>query len=322
MTVEVEDVAVGAGDHVVHFYERDSELARTVGRYLSDAARGGGVAIVLATEDHRRAFMSELAAAGIDPAVATLHGTLISLDAAATIAEFMPDGRIDSVAFRQVVGAVVRQAAETGRPVRAFGEMVALLWEAGDVLAAMELEQLWNDLGRELEFSLLCAYHSASVQGDEHAEALNHLCHVHSSVLPGSACGHPQPPGSAWVEVSADFGADHDAPRSARHFVAGALRDWGHAGTILEDAVLLVTEMATNAVVHARSPFSVVARAEGARVRLSVRDGSLVTPTLRSDGPTATSGRGLQLVAALSSRWGVETSADGKTVWAELPTTG
>ena len=84
----------------------------------------------------------------------------------------------------------MRRAAATGRPVRAYGEMVALLWEHGDVLAAIELEELWNDLGRELDFSLLCAYRSASVQGDEHAQALEQVRLLHSSELPGPG---PQP---------------------------------------------------------------------------------------------------------------------------------
>jgi serine/threonine-protein kinase RsbW len=53
-------------------------------------------------------------------------------------------------------------------------------------------------------------------------------------------------------------------------------------------------------------------------VRLSVHDASQVEPTLRKDGPNVPSGRGVRLVAALSVDWGVELSADGKTVWAEL----
>ena len=59
-------VWVGAGDHVVEFYERDSELSRSVADYLVWALRVGGVAIVIATEAHRRAFGRQLAAVGVD----------------------------------------------------------------------------------------------------------------------------------------------------------------------------------------------------------------------------------------------------------------
>jgi anti-sigma regulatory factor (Ser/Thr protein kinase) len=318
MAVEVADIAVDAGDHVVQFYEHESELAHTVGRYLSASVQTGGVAVVIATEPHHRAFESELKAAGIDSTQACLDGTLILLDAAATMAAFMPDGRIDGAAFREVVGSVMRQAGQAGRRVRAYGEMVALLWDAGDVLAAIELEELWNELGRELQFSLLCAYHTDSVSGPEHVDSLRHVCDLHSSILYPPAHDEPEVPGSPGAEVSAEFSAERDAPRGARHFVADILAGGGHAGTLLEDAELLVTELATNAVIHAHSPFSIVVRADHSRVRISVSDTSAVRPAQRDEGPMATSGHGLRLVAALSVDWGVEVTADGKTVWAEL----
>lgn len=87
---------------------------------------------------------------------------------------------------------------------------------------------------------------------------------------------------------------------------------------MLDDAQLVVTELATNAIVHARSPFTVVAEARDSRVRLSVQDVSSITPTLRDPAPMGPSGRGLHLVAAVAVDWGVELTPDGKTVWAEL----
>ena len=77
----------------------------------------------------------------------------------------------------------MRDAAASGRRVRAYGEMVALLWDAGDVLGAIELETLWHELGRELSFSLFCSYPASSVSGPEHAQALHQVCHLHSAVL-------------------------------------------------------------------------------------------------------------------------------------------
>ena len=96
----------------------------------------------------------------------------------------MRDGRIDRNAFFAEIGGVIRDAGRTGRPVRAYGEMVALLWDAGDVLAAIDLETLWNELSGELPFSLYCAYHSESVAAQEHAEALHEVCRLHSAVVP------------------------------------------------------------------------------------------------------------------------------------------
>ena len=321
MTTATETIELGAGDHVVQFYEHDSELFRTVGEYLAHALRTGGVAIVIATEAHRRGFELELEAAGIEPEAALGTSTLVWLDAAATLARFTQAGRVDGDAFREVIGGIVRDAADTGRPVSAYGEMVALLWDAGDVLAAIDLEKLWNDLGLDIPFSLRCAYHCQSVTGHEHADAFDQVCHLHSSVLAAAPSEDRDTPtgDSPAVEVSRQFAADSGSPRAARQFVTDALRDWGHSGTLLDDAQLVLSELATNAIVHACSSFSVVARSENASVRLSVRDHSPLQPTLRANGPMALCGRGLHLVAALARDWGVEATSDGKTVWAELP---
>jgi anti-sigma regulatory factor (Ser/Thr protein kinase) len=196
--------------------------------------------------------------------------------------------------------------------------MVALLWEQGNVLAAIEVEKLWNDLGRELDFSLLCAYRSASVQGEEHAQALEQVCHLHSSESPRGAVHGHDTARPATAKVSARFAAARDASRSARHFMTDALVRWGYGGSFIEDAQLVVAELASNAVVHARSAFSVAARAEPSGVRIPVHDASSVTPTMRAADPLALSGRGLRLVAAIAADWGVDLTPDGKVVWAEL----
>ena len=320
MAIELQDTTVQSGEHLVEFYESERELARTVGGYLFDGAQAGAVAIVISTAAHRAALETELRSAGLDLAKAARDGTLVFLDAAGTMAQFMLDGQLDGDAFRRVVGTVVREAADTGRPVRAYGEMVALLWEAGQIVAAIELETLWNELAGELPFALLCAYDSASVSGVEHAEALHEICRLHSSVLhepTGEYGGAPSPDRPA-VELSASYPAEPAAARKARHFVAAALTRGGYSGALVDDARLVVTELATNAVVHARSPFSVAVEISGSRVRVLVHDGSSSEPKLRGDDLTAVSGRGLRLVDAVAAGWGVDMTAAGKTVWAQL----
>lgn len=315
------DIAVESGEHVVQFYEHESELLRAVVPYLAAAAVGGEVAIVIATEAHRRAFEGELQADGIDLVKAGDDGRFFSLDAATTMASFIADGKIDHEAFREVIGGLVRTASETGRPIRAYGEMVALLWDVGDVLAAIELETLWNDLAREVSFSLFCAYPAASVAGSEHAEALHQVCHLHSSVLHPTAEGVPEGAvdGSSETEVTADFPAEHDSPGRARRLVAKALRQWGHDDRLVEDATLVLSELATNAVVHAGSPFSVAVRVNDSVLHIAVRDATPLAATTRENGLVARTGHGLSLIDVLSTHWGVEGIPDGKVVWAKLP---
>jgi anti-sigma regulatory factor (Ser/Thr protein kinase) len=269
------------GDHVVQFYEDDAELLEGAGAFLGDEDAAN---IVIATEAHR--------ALGEGPHV-------VWLDAAETLAGFTRDGRVDRASFFDSVGRIVHTAAATGRPVRAFGEMVALLWEAGDVAGAIELETLWNELQTQVSFSLYCAYRSASVAGNEHALR---VCHLHSAV----------------VDRTWEFAAEHAAPSEAREALVGALRDRGRNAACLDDVRLIVTELAANAVMHARSPFWVAVREEGPTVHIRVGDRSPVAPEMRDQSSVRSSGRGLRLIAALATRWGVEFERDGKVVWVEL----
>ena len=317
MTPLLADIPLVQGDHVVQFYERDSELAANVGRYLIDGLRAGAGAIVIATEAHRDAFVAEIAAAGLDPTRECNDRRLVLLDAATTLAALTRGGAIDGDAFRRVISPVVRETGRGRRPVLAYGEMVALLWEAGDVVGAVELEKAWNDLSHDFSFTLVCGYRRDSVTTDGLAEALEQVCHLHSSVvnLPAGTEPRAQAPDA---EVSADFDPGLGAPSAARRFVTDVLNRWGQGVSRLQDAQLLVTELATNSVVHARSPFSVSARRHGSGIRLSVHDASRSQPTVREPRGLASCGRGLQLVAAIAAQWGVDQTDDGKTVWAEL----
>jgi KaiC/GvpD/RAD55 family RecA-like ATPase len=305
MSVQTRESMVGGGEHVVQFYDHDGDLARAVGDYLIRGVRDREVAIVIASEAHRREFEAVMAAAGIDMDRARRDGSVIWRDARETVDQFTHDGQVDADGFRRVVGSLLRQVAARGCRVRAYGEMVALLWNDGDVLAAIELEKHWNALARELHFSLWCAYHTQSVAGEEHADALHEVCQLHSAVVD---------------DARARFRAGPDAPLAARRFVAGLLGCRPFADRVSPDAVqLVVSELATNAVLHAGTPFSVSVSSDGLVMRISVSDWSTQRPVMRDGSPTALSGRGLRLVAAVSSRWGVEKDPDGKTVWAELP---
>jgi len=125
----------------------------------------------------------------------------------------------------------------------------------------------------------------------------------------------PSPPREARIQLSVD-------PRSAaeaRRFVAGVLRSWRMQELLDGDVELLVSELASNAVRHAQSAFTVVLRFDGARVRVEVGDGSRLLPEVLPPTLDQTSGRGLFLVEAMSSAWGVIPTVDGKRIWFEVP---
>jgi anti-sigma regulatory factor (Ser/Thr protein kinase) len=300
--------------HMVHLYERDADLCGEAARYIADAVEAGDIAIVIATEHHRQACSGELAQLGIDVEDALRRGRILAFDAATLLASFVTDGRIDATAFRGAIGSILQELVDAGHHVRVFGEMVSLLWEAGHVMAAVQLEELWNELSSIVPFSLLCAYGADSVSGAEHADARERMCRLHSSVLAGPTGRDAEGRMLPGASVSARFPADIGAPRAARHLVVNAMRQWGFRAELLDDAALVVTELAANAVVHAKSPFSVALRTESHVVRISVED----SLPIDQESLVVRPGRGIGLVASLSRSWGMQVRPEGKVIWAEL----
>lgn len=319
MTIKTLDVEAHDGEHAVHFYAHDADLIDAVCPYLAAGLRTGEAVVVIATESHRRAFETRLRSEGMDLTQARADGLFHTYDAALAMARLMVDGDVDHDAFQELVGGLVRRAGGGGRVVRAYGEIVTLLWDAGKVAAAIELEGMWNGLATRLPFSLLCSYPSASVTGAEHVEALHHVCQLHSSVnapAPGGLDGFRD-----WLtdsSVLAQFPAESDAPGRARRLVTTALRLWGHGDPLVNDAALVLSELATNAVRHARSPFVVEALVEDASLRLTVRDFQPLAAMLSGNSMVPDALHGLGLIDELCSAWGVENRHDGKSVWAEL----
>jgi anti-sigma regulatory factor (Ser/Thr protein kinase) len=302
-------------DHVVEFYTDDVELAGNVGSYLAEAIRVGGAAIAIATPSHREAFAAWLAGAGIDVADAEARGTLTFLDASEVEDTLLVDGRLAPHRFDKLIGDLIRDATARGRPVRAYGEVVAVMWAAGHVTAALELETLWNELGRQADFSLYCAYPVIAVE-DGQVHALHEVCRRHSAVMapPMPGLSHHEAP----LEAVAVYLCTASGAAQARHFVAQTLRGWGRAD-LVDDAAVVATELASNAVLHARTGFTVslVSPGDGI-IRVAVRDASDALPRPRCPTPLEGSGRGLGLIEAIAAVWGVDVLPDGKVVWAQL----
>jgi anti-sigma regulatory factor (Ser/Thr protein kinase) len=306
-------------DHVVQFYAHDAELIVSATRFLAEGLLAGEAAIIVGTSAHAVAFEAAIAEAGVDIAEARRSERLITLDADEAMSRITIDGSIDADAFADEIGGLISRAGAPCRRVRIYGEMVALLWDAGRVAEAIELESLWNDLGRRVPFALFCAYPAHSVANTEVAESFLHVCHLHSAVVGDSVSRAPFTDALvvARAEDARSFACELQSPSLARRFVADALHAWG-LEAFIDDASIVVAELATNSVVHARSEFIVAVSSGDDNARVSVRDASKTLPTVQDPGPYSISGRGLMLVAAISQRWGVEMITDGKVVWAEL----
>ncbi|GAA4626993.1 MULTISPECIES: ATP-binding protein [Cellulomonas] len=117
--------------------------------------------------------------------------------------------------------------------------------------------------------------------------------------------------------------AERSAPRAARHWVMRSVAGVGVGGASNQVIELLTGELVTNAVTHgpAAAPVQVDVRVDGAVVRVAVTDEGEGTPRLQHPEPTAPSGRGMALVAALASAWGsARRPGGGTTVWFEVDT--
>ena len=185
MATGTEVLRAGHGDHAVLFYRDEQELTERVSAYLLPAVQDGGVAIVVASPAHRLSFEGYLAGAGADVANARARGSYLAPDAGETVRGFMVADWPDAGGFWQAISPLLREAARAGQPVRVFGEMVSLLWEAGRIDAAIEVEAMWNELGGQYPFSLLCAYPAQPVSCAHHLDALTEVCRAHTQVIGG-----------------------------------------------------------------------------------------------------------------------------------------
>jgi anti-sigma regulatory factor (Ser/Thr protein kinase) len=198
--------------------------------------------------------------------------------------------------------------------------MVALLWDEGNLEGAIELETMWNDLAATHAFTLFCAYAMSSLETSGDLAAAKRICDGHDRVITVSSS--PFIGASAAARTGRDhydrvFVATPTCVRDVRQFTRDALATWTDTATV-DDAEIIASELATNAVKHARSPFRVsLSRADGT-ITVSVRDTSFSPPEQVPRAGCVVGGRGVQLVAAIARAWGARSESDGKTVWAEL----
>jgi MEDS: MEthanogen/methylotroph, DcmR Sensory domain len=179
-------------EHFVQLYGSDTgALIRNVSRYLYDGYRHDDGLVTIATPDHTHAFCRELQRLGADTDSAIRHIRLAFLDAEETLAQFMVNGQPDWARFQDVVGTAlgkVRPSSERAG-LRAYGEMVGLLWKGRQYTAALRLEQFWNKLLSRSSFNLFCAY-AIDIFGDEfQVAALDELLCAHTHLVPSETQG-------------------------------------------------------------------------------------------------------------------------------------
>lgn len=159
-----------AAPHAVQLYRNDVELGGWLAAYVTDGLVRGEHCVVIATEEHRAALRQRLALTGLSKPAEHL---LLDLDAEEVMQRFLRDGQPDRGLFLDVLTELLACTAGTTGRVRAFGEMVGLLYADGRLDAALQLEGLWAEAQRTFGFPLLCAYpFLPGAQGTEHRERI------------------------------------------------------------------------------------------------------------------------------------------------------
>jgi hypothetical protein len=171
-----------AAEHAVHVYDDSSELIRSVAAFLTAGFDEGDPGLVIATPAHWQVLTRELERRGWKVSALQRIGLVAHADAEELLETFM-DGELPSAErFEQVVGGLVDEASARypGRTIRAFGEMVDILWRRGERRAALALEALWNRLAERRSFALLCGYRLDIFELGVQREALPEVVAPHS----------------------------------------------------------------------------------------------------------------------------------------------
>ncbi|MBX3219334.1 MAG: MEDS domain-containing protein [Labilithrix sp.] len=170
--------------HAVQFYEEPRALFETVAKFLSAGLAAGDRVVVIATAAHAAGITRAIDPTMMTQALASRQLTM--LDAHETLDTFMEDDAVDPARFHEALERIlgtVRADAPDAR-VRAFGEMVDVLWRAGNSNAALRLEELWGEASAQHSFTLLCAYVMGNFYGEPTKTGFDEVCARHTHVFP------------------------------------------------------------------------------------------------------------------------------------------
>ena len=172
-------------DHVVQIYENDGVFLDALSGFIGGGINSGECVIVIARGTHLKAIESRLNGYGIRVDTLIEDDRYIPLDAEEMLAKFMVNGWPDEELFMQTVSALIKRGNCKQRRIRAFGEMVALLWAQGLNGATVHLEYLWNKFSEQNEFCLFCAYPKTGFTQDIN-DSIMSICGCHTKMIEGA----------------------------------------------------------------------------------------------------------------------------------------
>jgi hypothetical protein len=169
-------------DHVVQIYEDDAIFIDVLSGFVGSGINTGDSIIIIATEAHIQALEARLRDFAIDVAALIANGQYFPLNAEQTLDRFMVKGWPDEKLFMELITELFTKAKKANRNIRAFGEMVAILWAQGHNGATVHLEHLWNKVSELESFCLFCAYPKSGFTEDINVSIRN-ICGAHSRII-------------------------------------------------------------------------------------------------------------------------------------------
>jgi hypothetical protein len=172
-------------EHVVQIYENDGVFLDALAGFVMGGINSNDCVIVIATHAHLEALNKRLRSFGTYLDTLVHDDRFIPLEANDVLSKFMVDGWPDEDLFVKTISEIVQRGVCHGRKVRAFGEMVAILWAEGNQGATVNLEHLWNNYCAEEKLSLFCAYPKSGFTQNIN-ESISAICECHSKMIEGT----------------------------------------------------------------------------------------------------------------------------------------
>jgi hypothetical protein len=183
--VDVFWAEIAPSNHLLQIYENDEDLMASLEGFVSTGLKNQEAVIIIATTVHLKALNRRLLLHGFDLTDLQKQGCYIPLNAEDVLQKFMVKDWPDEKLFSSVVESILATArGTTQRRVRAYGEMVALLWAQGFSGATVQLEHLWNQFCEGKDFGLFCAYPASGFTAEVH-ESIGHICSAHTQIIKG-----------------------------------------------------------------------------------------------------------------------------------------
>jgi signal transduction histidine kinase len=176
--------------HSVQLYEKEDFLYDTVSGFIADGLSAGQPVLCIATQVHREAFAARLKVKGLDVDHYERSQQLVFVDVRQMLAAIMKGRLPDEQLCNTHLGSLIERTTRDSRrraPLRAYGEIVDVLWQDGNPRGAIRLEELWNALAATHAFSLLCAYAMTNFHNEAHAQQFDAVCRMHTHVIPAES---------------------------------------------------------------------------------------------------------------------------------------